>query len=252
MVDVGAQATAEIMKHVPCPHCGAQARMESDVVLRWVCAVCGGPRVPVEDAAAHSEREREQLLRAGHAKKMAFAHRAFGIGLSLTGTMLAALGAALATVAGAVALFMVLAAVVALVFGITYVRSAKRRDTEAKEAVFEAWETVAEGLLRARAGTDQGEVTGEQIARAMHTSVEDVERMMSFLAVDNRARIVVKDAELVYTSGDMTSQPPAAEEVSGTRIEGDPQEEAMERAILESEEADADAAHPPGTDARRR
>jgi len=253
MVDVGAQATAEIMKHVPCPHCGAQARMEEHAELRWVCAVCGGPRVPVEDAAAHSDRERTELLRAGRAKKMAFAYRMFGIGLSLTGTLLAGLGAALATVHVPVALVLIAFAVAALTAGITYVRRANKQREEAKKAVFEAWESVAESLLQARAGANGGEVTGEQIAREMHTSVEDVERMMSFLSVDDRVRIVVKDAELVYTSADVTLRPPAVVGPSGTRVESGDTQESMERAILESEEDDADdAAHPPGTNARRR
>jgi len=240
MVDVGAQtagdgpairATAEIMKHLPCPHCGAQARLEAHSELRWVCGVCGGPRVPVEDAAAHSDRERQELVRAARAKKMAFTYQIAGIGLSLTGTLLALLGAALSLVSTAVAIVMMLGAAAALVAGVAYVRRANAQREEAKRAVFEAWESVAEALLHAHGN----EMTADRIAREMHTSVDDVERMMSFLSVDNRARIVVKDAELVYSSGDVG----AAE----TRI-AEP--------LLESEEDDADAAHSAGADARRR
>ena len=198
--------------------------MEEDSELRWVCGVCGGPRVPVEDEAAHSERERGELVKAGKAKKMAFAYRMASIGLSLMGTLMAALGVALAAVSVPVAVVLLVAAVAGIAAAIVYGRRAHAKREEAKKGTFEAWESVAEALLNVRGN----EVTAEQIAREMRTTVEDVERMMSFLSVDNRVRIVVKDTELVYTSETQAL---------------------MER---ESEEEDVDAAHSAGADARRR
>ena len=40
----------------PCPHCGAAARMEPSVALRWRCGVCGGPLVPTEGTHRPLER----------------------------------------------------------------------------------------------------------------------------------------------------------------------------------------------------
>ncbi|WP_394837717.1 hypothetical protein LVJ94_12470 [Pendulispora rubella] len=228
-MDVGAEAAAELMKHRPCPHCGARARMEEDSELRWVCGVCGGPRVPVEDEAAHSDREREELVKAGRAKKMAFTYRIASIGLSLMGALLAALGVALGAVSVAVGAVLLVAAVAGIVMGIVYGRRAHGKREEAKKSTFEAWESVAEALLKVRGS----EATAEQIAREMRTTVADVERMMSFLSVDNRVRIVVKDTELVYTT-----------EAEAAAIEA--------QAIMESEEEDVDATHTAGADARRR
>ncbi|WP_394848226.1 hypothetical protein LZC95_12255 [Pendulispora brunnea] len=226
-MDPGAVAAAELMKHRPCPHCGARARMEEDSELRWVCGVCGGPRVPVEEEAAHSEREREELVKAGRAKKMAFTYRIASIGLSLTGALLAALGVALGAASVAVGAVLLAAAVAAIAAAIVYGRRAHAKREEAKKSTFDAWESVAEALLKVRGS----EATAEQIAREMRTTVEDVERMMSFLSVDNRVRIVVKDTELVYTT-------------EAAAIEA--------QAIMESEEENVDAAHSAGADPRRR
>src|SRR5689334_8555214 len=53
-----------------CPHCGATARVEPKVfgtITRWVCAMCGGPRIPGgfggEDAQ-NALREGKTLLSA--------------------------------------------------------------------------------------------------------------------------------------------------------------------------------------------
>ncbi|HWL86470.1 MAG TPA: hypothetical protein VNO21_11745 [Polyangiaceae bacterium] len=241
MGDVGAQLTADILKYAACPHCGTKARLEEHSEFRWICGVCGGPRVPVEDEAAHSDREREELVRANGAKKMAFAYRAAGIALSLMGALLAALGGALAIVSAGVALALMAVAAVALVTGIVYVRRANRKHDEAKRATFEAWESVAEALLVARGR----EVTAQQIAKEMHTSTADVERMMSFLSVDDRVRIVVKDTDLVYAASNVATNTMALEDTETANVEA-------ERQMLESEEHDADAADTAGADQRRR
>ncbi len=218
-MDVGAQATADIMKYLPCPHCGSQARMDPHHEFRWVCGICGGPRVPVEDRRAHSDREREELLRAGQAKKVSFAFWLAGVALTVMGTLLAALGVALATASGPVAIALFLAAAAALIGGIVYVRRANGKHAEAKQATFEAWESVVEALLQSR----KGEASARQIAKEMHTTVADVERMMSFLSVDNRVRIEVKDADLVYTATEGGAEAAASEEEAAEAVEAEAQ-----------------------------
>ncbi len=191
--DVGAVASATVAGEVNrCPHCGGQTVVLED---RFVCGVCGGPRVPVKDVRSHTAKEKELLVAADHARKSAFGFRMLATGLGLTGTLVAALSAALVTLSMAVGIALAAAAVILFVLTVTYARRAKKSIEDAKRGAFEAWETVAETVLRLHGGN----VSTTELATLLGTNEAEAERVMTVLSVDDRVRVDVgKDAELRY------------------------------------------------------
>ena len=59
-----------------CPHCGAFARILKNDELRFVCGVCGAPRIPAPDL---SGRELEPLKAAQEARRARFLWRFAGM-----------------------------------------------------------------------------------------------------------------------------------------------------------------------------
>jgi ribosomal protein S27AE len=194
--DVGAVASATIAGEVnKCLHCGAQSVVLEHPLFRYVCGVCGGPRVPVKDARAHSAKERDLLGAADHARKSAFGFRMLATGLGLVGTLVAALGTVLATLSIAVGVVLASAAIVMFVLAVMYGRRAKRKVDDATRSALGAWEAVAEALLRLHGG----DLSSKEMARLLGTNEAEAERVMTVLAVDDRVRVDVgKDAELRY------------------------------------------------------
>ena len=240
MTDVGAEASAELDRFEPCLHCRGRARLEAHATFRWVCGVCGGPRVPAE-ARVRSERGASELRAADEARKMAFAWRLGAVGLLLTGTLLAALGATLALASTAVSLAVLVTAIALYVGGAFAHRRAKGMSEKAKSAIFAAWESAAESVLKSRDGT----FTASELAKTLETSEEDVERMMTFLAADDRAIVELKDAEVVYSAkgplepraespSEAAPQPPARVAAS-VPTEAEPHARAVAEAAAERE-----------------
>lgn len=194
MMDVGARIAAELGSE-PCPHCGGQTRLEESARFRWVCAVCGGPRIPVKDERAHSQREKESLRRSNLAAKRAFGWRVAASGLGLTGALVAGLGTIFAgnhVVVGVVILAVALALIIA---AMQFAGNARKELTNAKLATFEAWGMVGEALLRLHGG----QLSAKEIAALMQTTEGDAERMMTVLTTDSRVRVDLgDDAELRY------------------------------------------------------
>ncbi|MDB4993170.1 MAG: hypothetical protein JWM74_602 [Myxococcaceae bacterium] len=195
-VDVGAAASATVAGEANrCPHCGGQTVVLEDPLFRFACGVCGGPRVPVKDARGHSAKEKKLLVAADHARKSAFGFRMLATGLGLTGTLVAALSAALVTLSVAVGVVLAAAAVILFVLTVKYARRARKSIEDAKRGAFEAWETVAETVLRLHGGN----VSTSELAALLGTNEAETERVMTVLSVDDRVRVDVgKDAELRY------------------------------------------------------
>lgn len=194
MMDVGARIAAELGGE-PCPHCAGQTRLEESARFRWVCAVCGGPRIPVKGELAHSQREKESLRRAHLSAKRAFGWRMAATGLGLTGAIVAAIGTIFAGAHAVVGLVILGAALAFIVFAMRFAGNARRELTSAKLAAFDAWGMVGETLLR----LNGGQLTAKEIAVMMQTTEADAERMMTVLATDSRVRVDLgDDAELRY------------------------------------------------------
>lgn len=194
MMDVGARIAAELGS-APCPHCGGQTRLEESARFRWVCAACGGPRIPVKDERAHSQAEKESLRRSHLAAKRAFGWRMAATGLGLTGAIVAAIGAVFVGAHAVVGLVVLGTALAFIIFAMRFAGNARRELTNAKLAVFAAWGMVGEALLR----LNGGQLTAKEIAAMMQTTEGDAERMMTVLTTDSRVRVDLgDDAELRY------------------------------------------------------
>ena len=194
--DVGLEASRALEgEDKTCPHCGARAHREASARFRWVCGACGGPRLATKDISALSdERVLRELRKADAARKHAFARRVLATGLAATGTLVAVLGAVLAGASMFVSMALLAIAIGFFLPAVIMGRAARRFSKEAQRSTFAAWEAAAELVLRS-AGRD---LSGPELAQLLGTDEADVERMMSFLSADNRARIDVAGAELVY------------------------------------------------------
>ncbi len=196
MTDVAAVASAEIAGEANlCPHCRGQTRLEPSAELRWVCGVCGGPRVRVEDARARTKKSTELLLASERERKASIVRRFGAIGLGLTGALLGGLAATLGTVSVVVGVVLALVSLPMLFAAFALVLAARKRRREARRFSFEAWEEVAEALLRLH-GKD---ATAEDMAALLGVEVAEAERVMTVLAAEDRARVDIgAGAELRY------------------------------------------------------
>jgi hypothetical protein len=179
-----------------CPHCGALARIErSSGALRWRCGVCGGPIVPTEEGVARSDGELASLVRAQRARAMAVGWIAGAVVLGAVGVMGVGLALLLWLASHVVAGVLGVLAVCTGLLAAYFLRRARRRDTDARVAVDDAWELVAGEVLAARGG----ETTAAELAKAMQTDEDHAQSLLGRLSARGRVRVDVReDAELAY------------------------------------------------------
>lgn len=164
-----------------CPHCGGVGRVVPDEELRFVCALCGGPRfgplaaglVPPEPALrALREAEKARRGQAGWRAVLATT----GIGLALMSLVAAALGA----LAG-----LTPALLVAIIFVLPFAIGVGLSSSKAKAAggrlprkLDEAWAALAAGAVRA------GNASPDALARALGVEAAQAEQLHTVVAVD--------------------------------------------------------------------
>jgi hypothetical protein len=154
--------------------------------------------VPAEGlGAARMNAELGQLVGAQRARAMAIGWRAAALVLSAVGVMAIVLAALLWRVALVAGFVLAAMALVAAVIGLGGSQRARRRDTEARAELDEAWSMVAEEVLRARGR----ETTAAQLAVAMQTDEQTAEALLAMVAARDGARVqVTDDAELTYST----------------------------------------------------
>ena len=185
-----------------CPHCGSVARVEPSGKApgqtgQWVCAVCGGPRIPQnlggEDAIAPL-REAKAFL--GTATRARAASIAWGIL-----AFLATLVVVAATAKEAIAATIVLAAL-AIVPAILAVRArgrASKAAKSAKSAEERAWLAAAEDAAKS-ASAKGGGITAKELGKRLQVDEKRADELLTQLAVHERTRIDVgDDAEVRYS-----------------------------------------------------
>jgi hypothetical protein len=144
---------------------------------------------------ARSSAELANLVAAQRMRAMALGWVAAAVVLGAMATM--ALGVAMLVwlashLAGFV--FAALAGAAATLCAAAARRSGKR-NAQARAKLEEAWEQVADEVLRARGA----ELTAADLARAMRTDEGHAEALLARLSVSGRARVDVRDdAELAY------------------------------------------------------
>ncbi len=176
-----------------CPHCKAVARIEGKGPGVWVCAVCGGPRMPgglggsaavkalAEERAAHAEATKKRLG--------AWAWGVFAV--------VATLAVALAWPAALVGKILALA--IAIGPALLAVRAGGAVAKSAKEAD-EAHERALLAAAQALAAAKEGGITAAELGARLEMPEERADALLTQLAVHDRTRIDVgDDAEVRYS-----------------------------------------------------
>lgn len=202
-----------------CPHCGAIARVEPRVegtVTTWVCAVCGGPRIPRGaggEQAAVALREAKALL--GGATRAKARSVAWTI-LAVLATLVVI--AASAKEAFAATLVLLVLAIVPALLAVRARMQGKGRKENADAALERAWLAAAEQVAaRARGG-----VTADDLAKELSIDPGRADALLTKLAVHDKTRIDVGDDAMVRYS----VAPDVLAEAAAAELDAD-QEEAL-------------------------
>jgi len=185
----------EALAPSPCPHCRSLAPQLADPLLRWRCAVCGGPVVPAGPGMPRTHRELARLVTAQRLRAAALGWMVAAVAFAVAGVLAGALAALL--VLGSSLGAGVLAAIAAscAIGSFWCRRRARRRRDDAAASLEEAWEQVAAEVLAA----GRGLLTADEVARTMRTRLPHAESLLSRLSASGDARVLVgEDAELLY------------------------------------------------------
>ena len=180
-----------------CPICGAFARVDRDDEFRFVCGVCGSPRIATK--AVPLPKESVIALReAAQAKRLAFAWRFASWALGIPAALSLALAALLAPASLLASGILIGCGVLLAIFAARSSRTATTARKKLKLAVNEAWEATALAILDARGK----ETTASDLAKALDLPEADAEAMLASLSARSRVNVRVEDksAELVYES----------------------------------------------------
>jgi hypothetical protein len=176
-----------------CPHCGALARTEKRADGTFVCAVCGGPRIPGGaggDDANNALREAKTAL--GGATRATARGVAWTI-LAVIATLvvLAATKAALTT-----SLVLLALAIVPALFAVRARSQASKRKENADAAIEKAWLAAAHEI----AAKKRSGITAEELGKALSIDAARADKLLTELAVHDKTRIDVgDDAEVRYS-----------------------------------------------------
>ncbi len=203
-----------------CPHCEAVARVEPKGLgptLRWVCGVCGGPRMP---GAVGGKVAMTPLREAKASEARATRLRVRSWSLTLVAVVLTLVAPAGWSVGLPWGLFVV-GAIVSMGFALKGRSLTASAMADANEALDRAWLAAAEDL----AGRAQHGITVAELAERLKIDPARAERLLSKLAVGDRTRIDVgEDAEVRY------SVAPADASIGRVRVDDDDRFRALDEA----------------------
>jgi hypothetical protein len=189
-----------IGEHQRCPHCHAVADVEPSSEARFVCAVCGGVRIPIEDAkVVRSAETLDALKRATTARSarsvwriVAILVAAFGAfsGLVLWVTLSFADPPAVAKVVAGLA--------VAVPFAFAIFAGQRSRACAAifAPALDKAWIAAAADIARSRGG----ELDAAELAKLTRIAEADADKLLSRMSAQSLlASSVTSEGGLKYT-----------------------------------------------------
>jgi hypothetical protein len=208
-------------EHQRCPHCHAIAAVEPSPDARFVCAVCGGVRIPIEDATVSRSTGQIDLLKratAAHSSRaiwriVSIVVAAFGVvsALVLWLSMTFAHPPPVATLAAG------LAVMVPFAFAIFAAQRSRACAAEFRSTFDKAWIAAATDIARARKGvldaaalaklTGVGETIADRLLARM--SAESV--LTSSVTAEGNLKYTLLDVGTI----DASEEPPADGQVMG-------------------------------------
>ena len=212
-----------------CPHCGGLAKVSPHPELRFVCNVCGAPRIETKGASL-SGRERPALEQTRVAVRhrlfwkigavLGFSSAAFIFVISLVGMLFSATWGLLGGLVFGVPW---------VVLGVLAVARAKGKTAEVRRLLDEAWRSAARDLVHA----SQDGITARDLATRMGIDEATAENLIAEVSIDDSVRSRMTD------DGRIVVAP-----VEGLRIDTAPTQPALDPleekfAALEAAEAEA-------------
>jgi hypothetical protein len=197
-----------LAERLRCPHCDAIGDPERSPWLRFTCATCGAPVVPVADASVpRTFAEAPALLcarRAFLARSAWLAAAAVAAGFGALSVLALALAVAFASPPAIAVAFAAVAAIVPFLFAAIGVARARLQARAWREALDAAWTSVAAELARARGGIDApalGRLTG--VSEAIAEQVVARVAVDAMLARPARTRVAepAADEDLARDAG---------------------------------------------------
>ena len=190
-----------------CPACGAFAKTLPHPEHRWVCAVCGAPRVVMPDNAAIPEEAAVALREAASAQRQAAMQRllSFAMGVPAGFALLLAIAAGFAS-------FIASGVIIATGILLAFLASrASRKGATERKRLRSAVERAYEAAISELAGKN---LTNAQIAAGLRIAEADVEAAR---AVQGQIRVAVP-ARIAAT---MTASESESEAESETAAEAE-------------------------------
>ncbi len=187
-------------EHHRCPHCHAIAGVEPSPEARFLCAVCGGVRIPIEDPkVTHSPEQIEHLKRATNARSagavwqmVAAIVGAFGI-FSVLVLWLAITVAHPPLVASVVA---ALAVMVPFAFAVLAWRRSRACLADFAPAFDKAWIAAAADVARSRGGT----LDRAELAKVTRITEQEADKVLARMSAESLATSsVTAEGVLTYT-----------------------------------------------------
>jgi hypothetical protein len=184
-----------------CPHCGSVADVEKAGTLGYRCRVCGGARVPVDDARVVRSGREIPLLKRAQRERLKLA--GFRVGAALVGgfgvfsLLVVLLVLAIATPGIPAALLATLATAVPLIFAAALWRRSRAQASALGETIEQAWTLVASDVL----DSVGEEVRAEALAKTLRTEPAHAESLLARLNAHDFVHARVTDeGELVYST----------------------------------------------------
>jgi hypothetical protein len=143
-------------EHQRCPHCHAIADVEPSLDARFVCSICGGVRIPIDDPAVVPSPETLDLLQRANVARSARAIWSI-MALTLCGagvfsTLVLSLVLNVAHPPFASGVVAALAVLAPFAFAIFSFRQSQQRGAELTPLVEKAWRSAAADIARAHGG----------------------------------------------------------------------------------------------------
>jgi hypothetical protein len=220
-----------------CPHCGGIAKASPHHELRFVCDLCGAPRIEVKGKPVElTSTERRGLEAARKAQKSRAGWRFGGIFAGLSSAFLFAIYTLIALIFGLSLGLVVTAGITAgpmVLLLLVALSRVKNKTGEIQKALDQAWTGAARQLVLA----SKNGIAVPDLAERLGMTEADAERIAAQLTVDNQVSSRVSDDGRLVLEG-----------TTGIRIDADeggsPMADPLEArfAELERQQAEEDAA----------